>query len=218
MIRKIFIGMLGILLSISILEFRTSVCFGQEKEDTSIEYEYDNLNRVIKAIYPDGTTVLYTYDRNGNLTETRVIQPAENEEVGNTTEEKNRGEADSATEESVSAGGSISTEESVTTGGFVVTEAADFPKDEYISELTRQSSNGRETDTAGWQAVFQDNREEMDYYPDFTTLDEEGNSASKNSTNIENETKNTELWWLAPIGAATAAGGYFVIRRKRNEA
>lgn len=32
------------------------------------EYEYDNLNRVSKVTYEDGSYVIYTYDANGNIT------------------------------------------------------------------------------------------------------------------------------------------------------
>jgi YD repeat-containing protein len=30
-------------------------------------YEYDNLNRLVKQIYPDSTEVNYTYDKNSNI-------------------------------------------------------------------------------------------------------------------------------------------------------
>lgn len=43
-----------------------------DPSDQSIQYEYDELNRVIKAIYQDGTIVLYEYDNNGNLISTKV--------------------------------------------------------------------------------------------------------------------------------------------------
>lgn len=49
----------------------------ESEEAESIRYEYDELNRVIKAEYPDGTTITYYYDKNGNLLETIVEQPEE---------------------------------------------------------------------------------------------------------------------------------------------
>lgn len=49
----------------------------ESEEPESIQYEYDELNRVIKAEYPDGTTITYCYDKNGNLLETIVEQPEE---------------------------------------------------------------------------------------------------------------------------------------------
>lgn len=63
----------------------------EQEEAESIQYEYDELNRVTKAEYPDGTTVTYHYDKNGNLLETIVTPPGEGtvsttEDV-NTTEE-----------------------------------------------------------------------------------------------------------------------------------
>jgi YD repeat-containing protein len=30
-------------------------------------YEYDNLSRLVKQIYPDSTEVNYTYDKNSNI-------------------------------------------------------------------------------------------------------------------------------------------------------
>ncbi len=34
----------------------------------TIEYEYDLLGRVVKVIYPDGSSITYAYDANGNIT------------------------------------------------------------------------------------------------------------------------------------------------------
>lgn len=40
------------------------------------EYEYDDLNRIIKVTYDDGGTVEYVYDSNGNIIETIVSSDA----------------------------------------------------------------------------------------------------------------------------------------------
>lgn len=53
---------------------------GEEKgigatEEDGITYEYDELNRVVQATYPDGTVITYEYDKNGNITQTQVIPP-----------------------------------------------------------------------------------------------------------------------------------------------
>jgi len=36
--------------------------------DVQITYEYDDLNRVTKAVYSNGSTVTYNYDDAGNIT------------------------------------------------------------------------------------------------------------------------------------------------------
>ena len=36
------------------------------------EYEYDDLNRLIKVTYDDGSYVEYVYDSNGNIISTKV--------------------------------------------------------------------------------------------------------------------------------------------------
>jgi YD repeat-containing protein len=33
---------------------------------SSTQYDYDSLNRLVKATYDDGTIITYTYDANGN--------------------------------------------------------------------------------------------------------------------------------------------------------
>lgn len=51
------------------------------------EYEYDDLNRVTKVIYDDGSYVEYTYDANGNIVKTKVCDINEEESSsGNTSE------------------------------------------------------------------------------------------------------------------------------------
>ena len=57
MIRK---KILLVLVSLVVLGFALP-CFGG-----SITYEYDDLYRLIKTIYPDGTVIEYTYDAAGN--------------------------------------------------------------------------------------------------------------------------------------------------------
>ena len=54
----------------------------EEEMTGDIKYEYDELNRVIKETYPDGTTIVYRYDKNGNLLETIVSKGTANTETG----------------------------------------------------------------------------------------------------------------------------------------
>ena len=39
----------------------------------AIDYTYDNLNRLIKASYPTGQTIVYTYDAVGNLLSVTLV-------------------------------------------------------------------------------------------------------------------------------------------------
>ncbi|MDE7368037.1 MAG: RHS repeat protein [Lachnospiraceae bacterium] len=84
--RKRLLCLFAILLCFSIVTGFSAISLAQEEEE-SIQYEYDELNRVTKAIYPDGTTVTYCYDKNGNLLETIVTPPEE--ETASTAGEAN---------------------------------------------------------------------------------------------------------------------------------
>ena len=84
--RKRLLCLVAILLCFSIVTGFSAISSAQEEAE-SIQYEYDELNRVTKAIYPDGTTVTYCYDKNGNLLETIVTPPEE--ETASTAGEAN---------------------------------------------------------------------------------------------------------------------------------
>lgn len=43
-------------------------------------YEYDNLDRVTKVTYEDGSCVTYEYDASGNMTDTSVYEPETKDE------------------------------------------------------------------------------------------------------------------------------------------
>ena len=60
MIQKLCVGILTIALLTS-----TTVNSGEK-------YEYDQLNRLTKVIYQDGSYIEYEYDANGNITHTQV--------------------------------------------------------------------------------------------------------------------------------------------------
>lgn len=84
--KKRLLYLVFILLCFSIVTGFSAISLAQEEEE-SIQYEYDELNRVTKAIYPDGTTVTYCYDKNGNLLET-ILTPPE-KATGSTAGEAN---------------------------------------------------------------------------------------------------------------------------------
>lgn len=57
------------------------------------EYVYDDLNRLVKVIYDDGSYVEYTYDSNGNIVQTIVVNSSD-DKTGEIPEED--GNADDA--------------------------------------------------------------------------------------------------------------------------
>ena len=50
-------------------EFTTPVDYS-----SNVKYEYDNLNRVIKAVYDEENYVVYEYDANGNITKVTIVK------------------------------------------------------------------------------------------------------------------------------------------------
>ena len=77
---------IGLLLYLSLYIVIPGMMVRAEEQDSSTEmrYEYDELNRIVKVIYPDGTIVTYEYDENGNITKTNIITP--DQEKVSTTE------------------------------------------------------------------------------------------------------------------------------------
>lgn len=56
----------------------TSLClFMQTVSAHAATYEYDELGRVTKAVYEDGSSVTYVYDANGNIVETITMSGKE---------------------------------------------------------------------------------------------------------------------------------------------
>lgn len=78
--KKIRIIILAIILITVILVPMAGLQYSVVAEESDgVEYEYDELNRIIRAVYPDGTVVTYQYDANGNITDTKIIPPGQAE-------------------------------------------------------------------------------------------------------------------------------------------
>lgn len=69
-------------------------------QGNSVQYEYDSLGRVNRAIYPDNTYIEYCYDKNGNITDVKkgVLETGTTE---STTEE----DGDNGTTEQITTEG-----------------------------------------------------------------------------------------------------------------
>lgn len=69
----------------------TGLClFSQAVSVYGADYEYDDLGRVTKVVYEDGSSVTYTYDANGNIVEVCTGMEWEEEE-GNGTGDSGAG-------------------------------------------------------------------------------------------------------------------------------
>ena len=62
-------------------------------------YEYDDLGRLTKIVYDDGTVVTYVYDSNGNILEVTVTPPEEKTGEESSTEDKGESGGNASTED-----------------------------------------------------------------------------------------------------------------------
>ena len=209
--RGIVIGcmMLGAGISIAV-----SPCYGEEED--GIEYEYDELNRVVQAVYPDGTTVEYHYDENGNLLETTVIPPedasASDPNGGSTSDSGNAG-GDSQTGSDANGSTSTSDRQGEHTGNAATGGKGNQEGKTEVPEDTDKQGNGTGTPNDGAETTGSDTGESAE-----AGNDEEATDAQKEQ---ETEAKRGAgyLWWLLGVLAAAVAGGIVWItgRRKRHE-
>lgn len=63
--------------------------FSQTIMTDAATYEYDDLGRVTKAVYEDGSSVTYIYDANGNIVETISVSGREEGTGDEQTDEQN---------------------------------------------------------------------------------------------------------------------------------
>lgn len=107
------------------------------EEEAGVEYEYDELNRVIKETYPNGTIIIYRYDKNGNLLET-IVSALEETDAANTE----TGESNTANyAENYAAAGSVRGQEDIITGNpSMETDAIDLEKTEVQEILTDEAN------------------------------------------------------------------------------
>ena len=70
----------------------TCLFMGNAIQTYAEEYEYDELNRVTKVLYEDGSYVEYEYDSNGNILSVEVYQASK--ELPNDKEEENTEESE----------------------------------------------------------------------------------------------------------------------------
>lgn len=79
------------------------VVMAKQPSNIKVEYSYDSLGRIKKAVYPDGSVLVYFYDANGNLIKidkTDGTEEISSEDSEDTTENKNAMETEEKKTES----------------------------------------------------------------------------------------------------------------------
>ena len=86
--RSLFVAIMSISI-VAILLFNSIFLIVSSAEtNQSVTYQYDNLGRVLKAIYPDGSIADYTYDKNGNIKSVTITQSKDTTEKQSSTEKQ----------------------------------------------------------------------------------------------------------------------------------
>lgn len=129
------------------------------EESDGVEYEYDELNRIIRAVYPDGTVVTYQYDANGNITDTKIIPPGQAEVTEssepakeNETSESNT-ETNGETETNNNATGEMGIDLQRNSTGVTESESKETQMEEIESEASKDEEREREAESRakwGW--------------------------------------------------------------------
>ncbi len=197
--------------------------YAEAVSEEEIEYEYDDLNRVIKAVYPDGTVILYEYDKNGNILHTTILSPEEPEQTeaatsaNNTTESQSNHGTDTITNPTAEDGEQSTIENGVQSG----IDAANGQKTETDDETGGKTDAGNETGNGAGNGTDEraerEAESELGYDTDRTA--ESGNDdAGKNHEGETEEDFMQESNWSAVIlgiaGAAIAAALIYFLRRR----
>lgn len=74
-LRSILFAAMGVLLVSG--SMCGAVTAAEQTEKAEVQYSYDSLGRVVRAVYPDGKIIIYSYDANGNLLEAKKTTPEE---------------------------------------------------------------------------------------------------------------------------------------------
>lgn len=190
-----------------LLCFAILLCFGtatgfsainpEQEEPESIQYEYDELNRVTKAEYPDGTTVTYHYDKNGNLLETIVTPPEE---------------------------GTVSTTEDVNTTEEMISDR-EIPEQEMTNQQYAFINRNGESGTTNSEGIFSQDEEAGNGTEDLEA-DGTSDTISDNKNQWMGEEKETAPaeeeksylgWILAVISAGALAAGVIWRNKRRKQ-
>ncbi len=98
-LKKVFLrGILAAVIGIGLMSGRAgaTVRAAEQNHKTEVEYSYDSLGRVSRAVYPDEKLLItYTYDANGNLLDVKkeIIEEGKPGEAGKPEEPGKPGEA-----------------------------------------------------------------------------------------------------------------------------
>lgn len=171
-----------------------------EQEETEImEYEYDELNRVTKAVYPDGTTITYQYDKNGNLLETVVLPPEGDNSATEGTDHTE--EEPSGTE--------------VPEKGLMNTEYTSGNRGDHYNGSNSDLSGGEPSDSNGKE---EDTSQDIDVDKSEEALPENGTQRIENEKeSLPEEARFPWGWILAAVSVTALAGGAVWRSRRRKQ-
>ncbi len=120
------------------------------------EYEYDDLNRVVKVIYDDGGYVEYLYDSNGNIVKVTVHKAessnpdgSSDSKAGEASEESGDSEASKESGDSEASEESETSEESKESGGSKGSEVSGESDDSKDSGESEEADGRRSREEAG---------------------------------------------------------------------
>lgn len=166
----------------------TGLCLASQAVSVyGADYEYDDLGRVTKVVYEDGSSVTYTYDANGNIVEVLTGMEWEDEEGNEANEAGSSGNG-------MASGGEQ--------------EGNKTPGDK--NQSGEADEGGNRSDEQGGSSI-EDEKEEGNQQEDGGESIEgkEGNETrEKESSRIENV--------IAGILAALGIAALFLIRRLKN--
>ena len=166
----------------------TGLCLASQAVSVyGADYEYDDLGRVTKVVYEDGSSVTYTYDANGNIVEVLTGMEWEDEE-GN-----------EANEAGSSGSGMVSGGEK---------EGNKAPGDK--NQSGEADEDGNRSDGQGGSSIEDEKNEENQQEDGRESIEgqEENEAKEKESGRIEN--------MIAGILAVLGIAALFLIRRLRN--
>lgn len=179
------------------------------EESDGVEYEYDELNRIIRAVYPDGTVVTYQYDANGNITDTKIIPPGQAEvtESPEPSKENETSESNAETSGETTEGNDITFGHDTSTS--IEWQTSSYPSHNGETEINNNATGEMGIDLQRNSTGVTESKE--------TQMEEIESEASKDEEREREAESRTKWGWGAGILATIAVAGgtlWYVQRRK----
>lgn len=172
--------------------------FSQTISTYAASYEYDDLGRVTKAVYEDGSSVTYVYDANGNIVETISVSGREESTGGGQTDEQNP--EDNSGEAGEDPGRIYSDHTDINHEDAGEKETQDFGGETAKEENEGNGGEGSEKNKDGTNADESHKEDEIESW--------EGNENAKKDADAEDAGSIGEKIAGSIIGAVAAAMGF----------